>query len=248
MNKAPLLERLCLLARRNICAVQMGVNFPGTKRFKLPETFRLNGRTLRVAAPDERGLAYDFMNLALDDEYGLRRLRTPPATILDVGANIGMFSLMSAALFPAAKIHAYEPNPRIQKYAESNLAQVKAELFPEAVGAKAGTGEMCDTGDSRSGVFTSGGSIKVIPLAEAVRRLGGSVDLLKLDCEGAEWDIFEDAQVFRNIVRIRMEYHLTGGKTLSDLESQASKLGFTMVKLEKNDGFGIAWLDRASCA
>lgn len=35
-----------------------------------------------------------------------------PATIVDVGANVGQFSLMAAELHPAARIFAFEPIPR----------------------------------------------------------------------------------------------------------------------------------------
>jgi hypothetical protein len=115
MSKASLPTRLVLLARRRFQARSVGVHFAGTTRFRMPGSFHLNGRDLRITAPDEKGLAYDFMNLVLDDEYGLRRLRSRPRTILDVGANIGMFSMMAGALYPDAKIHAYEPNPRIHK-------------------------------------------------------------------------------------------------------------------------------------
>jgi len=211
----------------------------------MPGSFHLKGRDLRINAPNEKGLAYDFMNLVLDDEYGLRRLRSRPQTILDVGANIGLFSMMAGALYPDAKIHAYEPNPRIQKYLRPNLAQVNAKMFPEAVGAEAGTGDVCESGDSRSGVFRKGGSIKITPLAEAVQRLGGAVDLLKLDCEGDEWDVFGDSLAFRGISSIRMEYHLVGGRTLGDLIAHARAVGFNLTKLEENDGFGIAWLDQS---
>lgn len=224
----------------------MGVNFAGTTKFKLPKAFRLNGRELRITAPDEIGLAYDFINLVLDDEYGLKRLRKAPATVLDVGANIGMFSMMAGALFPNARIHAYEPNPRIHSYVSSNVAQVGATLFPEAVGAETGTVQMCNSGDSRSGFTTAGGDIRVTAIADAVQRLGGSVDLLKLDCEGAEWEIFKHPKIFKNIAAIRMEYHLIGGQELKNLKNHIEQIGFGITKLEQNDGFGIAWLDRRS--
>lgn len=54
----------------------------------------------------------------------------------------------------------------------------------------------------------------------------GGIDLLKLDCEGAEWDIFADADAFRRVRLIRMEFHLTEGRTLSEFESRVKDLGF----------------------
>jgi hypothetical protein len=46
-------------------------------------------------------------------------------------------------------------------------------------------------GESNQGRVTDGGSILRISLAEAIRRLG-CVDLIKLDCEGAEWPMLND--------------------------------------------------------
>ena len=65
---------------------------------------------------------------------------------------------------------------------------------------------------------------------------------MKLDCEGAEWDIFENAAPFEKVRRIRMEYHLVDGKSLEDLKRAAARIGFEIVKLKENSGFGIAWM------
>jgi hypothetical protein len=74
--------------------------------------------------------------------------------------------------------------------------------------------------------------------------MGGALDLLKLDCEGAEWDIFKDVEALRQVRLIRMEYHLTDGRSLDDLTIHAKRLGFHIERLEPNQGFGIAWLSR----
>jgi hypothetical protein len=52
------------------------------------------------------------------------------------------------------------------------------------------------------------GDIPQISFRQAVMRLGESVDLVKLDCEGAEWDILRDAPVWNSVKNIAMEYHL----------------------------------------
>jgi len=214
----------------------------------MPKSFRLKGKKICFAAPEKKGLAHDFQNIVLDDEYGLRKLFKHPKTILDVGANIDIFSMTAAGLYPKALIHAYEPNPRIFKYLQSNLAPLNVKIFQEAVGAQAGLGHVCDFGDSRSGVFRAGGAITVTPLVEAVQRLGGTVDLLKLDYEGAEWDIFEARNAFKSISSIRLEYHLVNAKKVVDLIDQAHAIHFKITRLVKNDGFGTAWLDRVSSA
>ena len=67
--------------------------------------------------------------------------------------------------------------------------------------------------------------------------------LLKIDCEGGEWKIFENPVPFQKVRSIRMEYHLLGGRTLDDLKKASDRIGFEIVKLEQNSRFGIAWMD-----
>lgn len=79
-----------------------------------------------------------------------------------------------------------------------------------------------------------------------IDRIGGRIDLLKIDCEGAEWDIFEQHDAFRNVHQIRMEYHLLEGRDLARFEDTVGELGFRIIKLIPNRGFGIAWLENAA--
>jgi FkbM family methyltransferase len=171
-------------------------------------------------------------------------LRLAPVTIVDIGANIGLFSLRAGSLFPKAKIHAYEPNPRLKCHLSKNLEQVQGDFFLEAVGSKGGNGLCIDSGDSRMGIFENGaGDSKMIGFNTVLDRIGTQIDLLKIDCEGGEWEIFENPVPFQKVRSIRMEYHLLGGRTLDDLKKAADKIGFEIVKLEQNSRFGIAWLD-----
>lgn len=240
------LQRFSLMSKRFINAASMGIWFSGTSSFYLPNQFRVGNRNLTLDAPAERGLAYDFINVLLDDEYGLQKLKQSPRTILDIGANIGLFSLWAAGCFPDATIHAYEPNPRIVPFTQRNLKPVNVQLFAEAVSAQAGFAAILDEDESRLCSLTTGVTtgIPVTAFKQAIERLGGTVDLLKLDCEGAEWEIFQDPEPFQHINTIRMEYHLTGDRTLQDVQQIARELGFTIEHLSENSGFGIVWLCR----
>lgn len=239
-------KQIFLLIKRSYTAAVIRVPFNGTTRFKLPHSYFLKGTKISLNAPSEPGLAYDFINLLLDDEYGLKSIKNHPKTIVDIGANIGLFSQMAGELFPEAKIHAYEPNPRLQKYLDQNLKKVGVEFFPEAVGAFSGMGHSLETGDSRTGIFQKGGNTPIVAFSTVVERIGGEIDLLKLDCEGGEWDIFENAVPFQKVRIIRMEYHLVDGKSLQDLKSAADRIGFRIIKLVENSGFGIAWMESRS--
>ena len=239
-------NRYILLLRRFLRARAFGVWFTGTSGFRMPGRIRLAGRTVALTIPEEAGPGLDFINVALDDEYGLRELPFEPRTILDVGANFGLFSLLAAGQFPAATIHAYEPNPRVYPAARANLELVNATAFQAGVGKTSGSADIRESGDSRLAqtVISASGAIQIVSLAEAITRLGGELDLLKLDCEGAEWDIFDDIESFRRVRAIRMEYHLMGGRTIDALTDCAERLNFRVARLEQNQGFGIAWMCR----
>lgn len=233
--------------RRVLRAARLGVFFGGTSRFRLPQSVRLGSQAVLLNAPPEPHLAYDFINVLLDDEYGLEQLCGEVASVLDVGANIGLFSVWARCNFPRAVIHGYEPNPRLIELAGCNLRQVNVRLFGEGVGAESGFAVMENNVESRLGQvrFGAKAGIPITALGEAIERIGGSVDLLKLDCEGAEWDIFHDKASFNKVRLIRMEYHLVNNCSIDDLSRWAKEAGFQIDRLRPNNGFGMAWLSRA---
>jgi len=123
-------------------------------------------------------------------------------TFLDIGSNIGYYSLMAAKL-GATKIIGVEPNPQVLERFKANIKFNKFEklikTFQIGVGEKQGFMELnlseIDMGSS-SIVNTKFNSdrikIKVIPLSELLKKEGiTKVDVLKIDIEG-----FEDRALF----------------------------------------------------
>ena len=105
-----------------------------------------------------------------------------------------------------------------------------SSLFSEGVGRASGFATIQDTGESRLALTLLGdyasGDVPIISLTEAVERMGYKIDLLKLDCHGAEWDIFQEPRVVDRIRNIRLEYHLIQGHSVGDLERIITDLGF----------------------
>ena len=66
-----------------------------------------------------------------------------------------------------------------------------------------------------------------IAFADAVAKLCVG-DVLKLDCEGAEWDIFSDSVPWTKVHRLCMEYHLWAkpNSAIQSVESVLRNLGF----------------------
>lgn len=159
-----------------------------------------------------------YKEIVYKDDYRLRRDPLPRgAVVIDVGANIGMFSLYVAAAQGAARVLAFEPFPEsyalLRRNAERNrLAAI--EPIPLAIAGQAGTRELHMQG--RHGVHslfgTSGAAVRIecITLADAFGRYDvARCDFLKLDCEGAEYEILlgMPSDVYARIQRIALEYH-----------------------------------------
>ncbi len=156
---------------------------------------------------------------------------------------MGFFSLAARGCYPGAAIHAYEPNPRILPYLAGNARPLQVRVFNEAVGATHDRVEILDSGESNLAAVqkSPAGSVIQVPFSEAVARLGGHVDLLKLDCEGAEWELFESESDWRRVRDLRMEYHLTNGRCFTDVRRAVESLGFAITRHEPDSRWGILW-------
>jgi hypothetical protein len=53
------------------------------------------------------------------------------------------------------------------------------------------------------------GNVTGSSLATVIKRIG-DIDILKLDCEGAEWELLEDTESWKKIRSVTLEYHLWG--------------------------------------
>ncbi len=241
------IKRAIIFIGRFWIGLKIGILFRGTTHFEIPSKFKIHRKWVSYVTPCDLGNASDFINLVLDDEYGLRVIPESPRTILDIGANCGLFSLMASHQFPEAMIHAYEPNPRVFEFAVRNFESTLVQVFCLGVGAKEGRAQMTENSDSTlvQTVFGGEGSIVIQSLDQALAQFPGhSIDLLKMDCEGAEWEIFKNPAPFKKIKRIRMEYHLIEGRTVEDFIQQVTLLDYRIERLIKNQGFGLAWLVR----
>lgn len=149
----------------------------------------------------------------VDDAYGLRDVRADEGSlIVDIGAGIGEFALAASRLFPAARIVAFEPNPRTFLLLESNLrAFGAANVAP--VQAAVGTEPRYTLGSVSAGPRTSALAVaedevdvRGVKLDDVLPQR--AVALLKIDCEGLELDALRSAQATLARVRaVSVEYH-----------------------------------------
>lgn len=231
--------------------VRFRVPFLLPRWFKEPAQMRVGSRTIRLQFLNEEGVGADFITCVLRNSYGLGKKLSGVQTVVDVGANVGFFSLAARARYPTAAIYAYEPNPRVQGLLLANTSGFGIEVRPEAVGGRCGTVRLIDDGPSNqarvSGEENGGAGYEVrqVDLATVLERAGGQIDLLKLDCEGAEWKILQPRTEWEYIRNIRLEYHLFHGESVEEARRMLADLGFRIQYFRSYDEFsGVIWAAR----
>lgn len=231
---------------------QLGVRFLRSRDFKLDQV-KVGGRKIALNFPEGEKcvLEHELGQIFFDDCYRLQDVRPKPGAILDVGGNVGMFSLVARHRFPRAAIHCYEPNPRLHGFLRGHVGQIGVEIFEEAVGDRAGTVAMAGSNQSLFGtvVADNAGTVPMTAFDTAVERIGGKVGLLKLDCEGAEWGILENAQAFDAVAALTMEFHLWArpGSTVRDIRALIEKRGMKVKATVQKPGeeWGLIFACRA---
>ena len=91
------LSRIVTAVNRYRRAKTLGFTFGRTKFFRPPSSIIFSQNRYPLSFPDENGVAELFRDILLDDEYWLESIpKSRIRTVLDIGANIGMFALWAA--------------------------------------------------------------------------------------------------------------------------------------------------------
>jgi FkbM family methyltransferase len=238
---------------RLIRARRFRIPYIRRRSFRVPFRIVINSKLIALDCPPENGIGSDFLTCFVDDEYGLGCVGHPIYSILDLGANVGFFSMAARSFFPLATIHAYEPNPRSLEYCHKNVAQLDIVVHGEALGSQAGEVFIQDESDSnqvRTSINANSADSLAVPqitLGTAINRLGYDyVDLIKIDCEGAEWDLFTDPEPWKQIRFLRMEYHLWGLRRYEEVVSALSGLNFRITLHRSAGEWGTVWAENTS--
>ena len=151
--------------------------------------------TLRTSTAD----VAVFRQVFVDREYDHAMLAgIHPKQIIDAGAHIGSVSILFAVRFPDARIIAIEPDPKnfellkLNTKCYENIIPINAALWCED------TQVGLSNPDGTSWAFrvdegNKTGNVKAVTLSTLLNEFGIlKVDILKMDVEGAEKEIFEN--------------------------------------------------------
>ena len=195
----------------------------------------------------------EFKEIFLENVYIIgqqRKITKTDPVIIDIGANVGLFSIFAISKYPQCHVYSYEP-------IQSNFKQLlrNSELnkdkdfncFNIAVCGRAGTIKIYRDRDEQftttASIFKNNESnkdfevVKCITLADIIDENNiQKCDFLKMDCEGAEYEILYNTpkQYLDKVDQIALEVHQgeNEGENLQSLRSFLKNMQFGLVQIK----------------
>ena len=199
-------------------------------KFIIDHTWETNGRFLNFSLNDMLVGEYLFQEVITKSEYLPKEIKLDESTtgsILDIGANVGLFSCLVAAIAPNANVFAFEPSKknyeRLKFHVEINKLQ-NLRIFNYGLGSISSEQKLYTPHDEgayslieeNAARYTRGNGyegkyeiVKIQKLSEFIKKEKlTSIDFLKMDCEGSEESIMTDLIPHLNSInQIAIEWH-----------------------------------------
>jgi len=198
-----------------------------------------------------------FEEIFTDREYNIidDDIKAAQSLIVDIGAHIGCFSIYVSTLNTNVKILAFEPSEANYKLLKENIYLNNAKnIQPKnlAVGGKEEIRVLNINNDSHNHSFynsenkISDKKIQTTTLQKILRN-HEKVDVVKLDCEGAEFEILRNLteEDFAKIKIVYIEFHeFDDSMRREELKSILEKNGFqtriSQSRYDRRFGFILA--------
>jgi FkbM family methyltransferase len=205
------------------------------------------------------------------NEIWVHRTYAPPGfrinendTVVDIGAHIGLFSVFAATQARTGMVYAFEPLPGNIALLKENL---KLNAISNAIPIQMAVGSRSEQRTFYVSSSNTGASsfipyedrieeilARTISLTDLVRLFDlRTIDFLKMDCEGAEYEILFNAphDVTGKIKRIAMEIHnVDSERNVRTFKAFLEREGFivTLKMPNLNDTVGILYALRPTAA
>ena len=153
-----------------------------------------NAVFLRGGHSSDSMVLYEML---VTDEYGFVNGIESPKWIIDGGANIGLAAVYFLERYPTASVISIEPFAGTAELCRRNLAPYGSRAIVREAAIWPDEGSVCldqrqQEWENRVRMASAGeaGTVKALTVGALIEESGGSVDLLKLDVEGSEREIF----------------------------------------------------------
>lgn len=211
------------------------------KKDRQHRDFQFTTKPLPITFRVPNSLYLVFKEIFMTDVYEIDTLvQQLPASpvIIDIGANVGFFGIQLLSKMDAATIYAYEPmpanvqmlretmdrNPRLAHCLHLHQRAVTGnpldhiELFAEAEESSQVVASVISGFNNNN---TNRLTVPAITLSDIIQQHDlPRIDLLKMDCEGSEYDILynTDPALIQRITRMTIEVH--------DLDTEQNNVGY----------------------
>jgi FkbM family methyltransferase len=210
---------------------------------------------IRVEVPLR--LLHTFKEIFMEECYmhGLKQEMPDSPVIFDIGANAGYFSLYAASQFLSPSIYAFEPMPANYKQLIRNISLNQGcRIFPFNMAVSKNIGEVTMISDSLNGFSTVAQISDHCPVGERIHQIKVPsttiqkifddnqlkvCDFLKIDCEGAEHEIFYTCpqEYLKRINFLGIEVH----GEIEPLKKFFIENGFITYETNRTIGMLYAW-------
>lgn len=214
-----------------------------------------------ISIPNVPGARVPVYELFAEDAYRIAWLVTglPDGFgAFDIGGHVGCFSVALSASRPDSRVWAFEASPSTAAYTQRNVTQNDMEnqvtVVNVALSSKPGMLEFADNAKASglNGITAPEGTqtieIPAITFADALDQADRPIRLVKIDTEGAEYDIVlgSDPAQWADVERVVLEYHDVPSRSWSDLEEFFTQAGLHVIDREDaaTGRIGTVWLSR----
>jgi FkbM family methyltransferase len=225
-----------------------GLSFSSHVAHKLGLDVRPRFAGVPLSAPDASTAWLVALQIAVGEYRSPGLTPEPGWRVVDVGANIGVFSLWAERL--GAEVAAFEPEPRTFASLVTNVAGRRISPTQAALAAggvpsvRLYLNKMDSTRHTLVGKEIESGEplrdfvdVPTVTLADVV---SSGCDLLKLDCEGAEFEALlgADDETLRRAQRIILEFHRFAGSP-DEIVDRLETAGMKVNLLGENQSVGL---------
>jgi FkbM family methyltransferase len=184
------------------------IRYGNIERYK-PVKIRILNFNFNV--PDALSFIWQFKEIFVEEYYSFKTDSNAPL-IFDCGANVGTSCAFFKKYYPQSRIIAFEPNPNIASYLQTNIRNnfldnievINKAVWIDANGVDLGLENADDSSIYLEKNKKKVGSIRLKDFLEKEQ----TIDMLKIDIEGAEVEVMNDCKDnLKHIKNIFIEFH-----------------------------------------
>ena len=181
------------------------------------------------------GLHSMWMGLfEIDKQRILQNLPLSGTTVIDIGANVGFFTvLLSRLVGEAGSVIAVEPLPINLDFINRHINLNKMEnitVLPVALSDKKGVMKFASSAHNSSAHLSEDGDLEVpVVTLDSLDDFTSPVSLVKIDVEGAEGDLLRGGEIFFKSHRPTILLATHGEVQVKDCRDILTRYGYSMV-------------------